>query len=339
MTTDRCLIIAEIGLNHNGQLDLARQSVEAAAKAGCDAVKFQNFKTEDFTQDRAQTFTYKSQGKEVTESFYDLCKRNEFKSEWMGELKSLSDELNVAFLSTPTSEEGIRTLKDAGCAYIKNGSDYLTHLPLLKAMADSGMHVIVSTGMADDDDIKSALGALAAALPERVTLLHCTSNYPTAPEDTNLKRMTALADRYGLPVGFSDHTAGWLAAVQAVTLGATMIEKHFTLDRNLPGPDHWFSSTPEEMTKLVAQVRLAETSLGRADIRPADGEMAIRDEFRIGLVAAKKIAAGSTLTEDMVAFRKPAKGLLPRDLPNYLGRRLGAEVDKEHPLSAEDFDE
>lgn len=338
MSDAKAMIIAEIGLNHNGELDLARRSIEAAAKAGCDAVKFQNFRTEDFIQDRARTLTYKSQGKEITESFFDLCKRNEFKPEWMGELKNLSDELGIIFLSTPTSEEGIQDLKTAGCAYVKNGSDYLTHLPLLKAMADSGMHIIVSTGMADDDDIKSALGALASALPDRVTLLHCTSNYPTAPEDTNLRRMTAMADRYNLPVGFSDHTEGWQAALQAVTLGAVMIEKHFTLDRNLPGPDHWFSSTPEEMTELVRKVRIAETSLGRADIKPADGEMAIRDEFRIGLVAARELAAGSTLTEDMVAFRKPAKGLLPRDLPDYLGRRLAAAVDKEQPLRHEDFE-
>lgn len=338
MSEARSMIIAEVGLNHNGELDLARRSIEAAAKAGCDAVKFQNFRTEDFIQDQTRTLTYKSQGKEVTESFYELCKRNEFKPEWMGELKSLSDDLGLTFLSTPTSEEGIRDLKDAGCKYVKNGSDYLTHLPLLRAMADSGMHVIVSTGMADDDDITSALGALGPALPDRVTLLHCTSNYPTAPENANLRRMTALADRYGLAVGFSDHTEGWQAMVQAVTLGAVMIEKHFTLDRNLPGPDHWFSSTPEEMAKLVNEVRRAEACLGDATIKPAKGEMAIRDEYRIGLIATRDLAAGDSLTEDMVAFRKPGRGLLPRDLPDYLGRRLSAAVEKEHPLSAGDFE-
>jgi len=331
------MIIAEVGLNHNGELALARRSIEAAAKAGCDAVKFQSFQTEDFIRNRAQTLTYKSQGKKVTESFFELCKRNEFKREWISELKNLSDELGTTFLSTPTSEAGIEDLKNAGCKYVKNGSDYLPHLPLLRAMADSGMHVIVSTGMADDDDIKAALGALAPALPDRVTLLHCTSNYPTAPEDINLRRMTALADRYNLPTGFSDHTEGCRAAVQAVSLGAVVIEKHFTLNRDLPGPDHWFSSNPEEMSELVREVRIAETSLGHSDIRPADGEMAVRDEFRIGLVAVRDLAAGSVLQKDMVAFRKPAKGLLPRNLPDYLGRRLAKAVKKEHPFSAEDF--
>lgn len=339
MTPSKCFIIAEIGLNHNGEFDLARRSVEAAAKAGCDAVKFQNFRTEDFIRDRAQTFTYKSQGKEVTESFYELCKRNEFKPEWMGELSELAKKLGMEFLSTPTSEEGIRDLKNAGCSYVKNGSDYLTHLPLLRMMAESGMAVIVSTGMADDRDIDAALGALKPALPDRVTLLHCTSNYPTTPENTNLRRMTALRERYGLPVGFSDHTEGWQAAVQAVTLGATMIEKHFTLDRDLPGPDHWFSATPNEMAELVNEVRRAESCLGDAAIKPAKGEMATRNEYRIGLVAAKDLAAGDSLTEDMVAFRKPAHGLLPRDLPNYLGRRLAGPVVKEQTLCQEDFEE
>lgn len=338
MSTNNCFIIAEVGMNHNGDLDLARQSIEAAAEAGCSAVKFQNFRTEDFIQDKELTYTYESQGQEVTEPFFELCKRNEFQKEWMPELFQLSKSLGMEFLSTPSSNEGIQDLVDAGCNYVKNGADALTHLPLLRAMAESGMHVIISTGMAYEEDIDSALEALSSALPDKLTLLHCTSNYPTTPENTNLLRMVALRERYKLPVGFSDHTHGWQAAVQAVSLGAIMIEKHFTLSHDLPGPDHWFSSTPSEMKELVSQVRTAEKCLGSPDICPADGEMPVRDEFRLGLIAAMDLKAGAKLSEDMLAFRKPAKGLLPRDLPNYLNRTLIRDIKKDTPVFAGDFD-
>jgi N,N'-diacetyllegionaminate synthase len=337
MTDTKCFIIAEIGMNHNGKLDLARKSIEAAADAGCSAVKFQNFRTEDFIQDTSLTYTYESQGQEITEPFFELCKRNEFKKEWLPELRDLSEKAGMAFLSTPSSQEGIDDLAQAGCKYVKNGADALTHLPLLRAMAESGMHVIISTGMAYEQDIDSALEALAPALPDNVTLLHCTSNYPTKSEDTNLLRMISLRERYKLPTGFSDHTHGWQAAVQAVTLGAVMIEKHFTVSHDLAGPDHWFSSTPAEMKELVDQVRKAEICMGRPDIRPADGEMPVRDEFRLGLVAADDLKAGAKLSEDMVAFRKPAKGLLPRDLADYLGRFLVVDIKKDAPIHAGDF--
>ena len=330
-------MIAEIGMNHYGQLGLARNSVEAAGAAGCDAVKFQNFRTEDFIQDKSLTYTYESQGKTVTEPFFDLCKRNEFQKEWIPELCNLSEEFGMEFLSTPSSEKGISDLAEAGCKFVKNGADALTHLPLLRAMAESGMHVIVSTGMAYEDDIDSALNALAPALPNRLTLLHCTSNYPTKPEDTNLRRMLSLKDKYGLPVGFSDHTCGWQAAVQAVTLGAVSIEKHFTLDHNLPGPDHWFSSNPAEMKELVSQVRQAEICMGLPDIQPATGELPVRDEFRLGLIAARNLKAGEELDEEMVVFRKPAKGLLPRDLPIYLGRVLKSDINKDDPIFEKNF--
>lgn len=337
MSAKSCFIIAEVGMNHNGRLDLARQSIEAAATAGCNAVKFQNFHTEDFIQDRKITYTYESQGRQVTESFFELCKRNELDPAWISELQALCAKLGVEFLSTPGSEESLRELISAKCRFVKNGSDYLTHLPLLRMMAETDMHLIISTGMAYEEDISSAIEALKPALPDRVTLLHCTSNYPTAPEDTNLRRMVALKEKYGLPVGYSDHTVGWQAAVQAVTLGAEMIEKHFTLSHDLPGPDHWFSSTPDEMAELVRHVRLAEKRMGRPDLRPADGEMATRNEYRLGLVAIRDLPAGATLAEDMIAIRKPGKGLLARDLPDYLGRMLAVDVAKDRPLYAKDF--
>jgi len=331
-------IIAEIGLNHNGDYEIARQSVTRAAEIGCDAVKFQNFNTEDFIQDRSQLFTYRSQGREITEPFYDLCKRNEFKREWLSPLKDLCDTLNIEFLSTPTSFEGIEDLRKLGCTYVKNGSDYLTHIPLIKAMADSGMTVILSTGMADLADIEAAIDALGDACPEKAALLHCTSAYPTPAEDVNLNKIPALAERFGLHVGFSDHTEGYVSAVQAVTLGARILEKHFTLDHNFEGPDHWFSSEPEEMAELVSQVRMAEQRLGSAEIRPAKIEYETRDEYRIGVVADGDLKAGQVLHREDIAFRKPCRGILPRDLEQYLGRSLINGVSRNQPLQPDDFE-
>lgn len=332
-----CAVIAEIGLNHNGDFDLACRSVIAAAGAGADAVKFQNFRTEDFLIDRSMTFAYKSGGRTVTEPFFDLCKRNEFQREWLGPLMELCHEHGVEFISTPTSEDGVRDLVEAGCRYIKNGSDYLTHTPLLRLMAETGLTVIVSTGMADADDIDSAMEAVAPAMPDRVVLLHCTSSYPTSPENTNLRRMLTLRDRYSVPVGFSDHTEGWEASAQAVSLGATMVEKHFTLDRDLPGPDHWFSATPDELAIMVREIRRAESRMGKADLTPAQSEITTKDEWRIGVVAARALAPGEVLSQEDVTFRKPAKGILPRDLERWLGQRLTVAVAINEPLCPEHF--
>ena len=221
---NKTFIVSEIGLNHNGDYELACKSVIAAAEAGSDAVKFQSFKTEDFVRNNKELFTYKSQGKEITEPFYDLCKRNEFKREWLKPLKVLCADLDVEFISTPTSEEGVEDLRAAGCRYVKNGSDYLTHVSLIEAMSKSGMVVILSTGMAYRSDVDAAITALGDAYPKRTILLHCTSAYPTEPKDVNLNRMILLRENYKTTVGFSDHTEGFEASVQAVTLGAKVIE-------------------------------------------------------------------------------------------------------------------
>lgn len=321
-----CFIIAEIGLNHNGRYELAREAIEVAAGIGVNAVKFQNFKTEDFLTDRTILYTYKNRGKEISEPLYDICKRSEFKREWIAPLKGLCDELGIEFISTPTSEEGVKDLVDSGVKFIKNGSDYLTHIPLLRFMGATGLTVILSTGMAYKEEIDEAVSAVSQCGKSQVILLHCTSNYPAKDTDVNLNRMVALRDRYGLPVGFSDHTEGWMAAVQAVTLGARVLEKHFTLDHDLAGPDHWFSSTPDEMETLVQEVRRAEMRMGGREIVPAYGELSIRDEYRLGLVAKRDLKPGEILTYEDVAFRKPARGLLPKHLDEYLGRPLSEPV-------------
>ena len=223
-----CAIIAEIGLNHNGDYQLAMDSIVAAAKAGATAVKFQNFVTEDFLSDKSILHTYRDRDKEITEPLFDICKRSEFNKEWLPSLIELCESLGIIFLSTPTSKAGVDDLIECGVRYIKNGSDYLSHLPLLKYMASTGATIIISTGMAYKEDIDDAVNAILEVQPDKskLVVLHCTSSYPTPIEDVNLDKIQTLRDRYQVSVGFSDHTVGWISAVQAVTLGAKVIEKH-----------------------------------------------------------------------------------------------------------------
>lgn len=332
-----CFVAAEVGINHNGELSLAKEMVHAAAEAGADSVKFQNYRTDDFLSDRSLTYTYKSQGREVTEPQWDMFKRCELKPGWVGELKQECDRAGVIFFSTPTSEDGVRELVEAGAALLKNGSDYLTHAPLLEFMGTTGIPIVISTGMADQQDVDDALAAVGRGGKSDVVLLHCTSSYPTEAEDTNLSRMVTLRERYRVPVGFSDHTEGWVAGVQAVTLGASFFEKHFTLDRNLAGPDHWFSSTPDELRELVRNLRAAETRLGSASLQPAGSEAGSRRDYRLSIVAARDLREGEVLTREMVAYRRPGTGLPPRELEQLLGRRLRTGVLKGTPLQSDHF--
>ena len=336
---DQSLIIAEVGLNHNGNYELARESVIAAAKAGADAVKFQNFLTEDFLSDKSILHTYKDGNKEITEPLFDICKRSEFKVEWLPALIKLCDELGVVFLSTPTSENGVDDLISHGVKYIKNGSDYLSHIPLLKYMASTDATIIISTGMAYQEEIDDAVNAILSVQPNKskLVILHCTSSYPTSPENVNLKKIQTLQDRYQVSIGFSDHTEGWEAAVQAVTLGATVVEKHFTLDKNLPGPDHWFSSDYEEFKELVQQIRLAESRMGMSALEPANSEIQVRDQWRLGLVWDKNIIVGSNITTKDIVIRKPATGLRPKELDFVIGCKAVRNCKKGEPVLKTDY--
>jgi len=340
------MVIAEIGLNHNGSFGLAVDSVHAAIEAGCDAVKFQTFATEDFLRDKTLQLSYVSRGQQISESFYDLCKRLEFRSEWLVPLKELCDKERVQFISTPTSIKGIRDLVAVGCEYVKNGSDFLGHLGLLEEMARSGMHVIVSTGMANIDDIYAALEALNEARPERVTVLHCTSSYPTQPEHVNLRRMVSLRDTFGVDVGFSDHTVGAAAAIQAVTLGAKIIEKHFTMSHDLEGPDHWFSADPEEMRKLVDGIRAAEVRMGIGEILPAVSERSTMLEYRLWVVSEEDVEPGTLLADVKYSFQKISGGgrreidklIRPKDVARYECMKIRNPLKAGEPFLEDDFE-
>jgi len=324
----RAFLVAEIGINHNGDMSLAEGMIAAAAQAGADAVKFQNYRTEDFLADKSLTYTYTNQGREVTESQFEMFKRAELSSFNLKRLRKCCDSEGVEFLSTPTSIQGVDDLAEAGATWLKNGSDYLGHLPLIRYMARSGIPTILSTGMAAEREIAEAVEAFRAAGGRDLVLLACTSAYPTPPEFLHLRRITSLKWKFDCPSGFSDHSSGCEAAVAAVCVGACMVEKHFTTDRNLPGPDQWFSSTPAEFSELVRRVRAAETMLGCGDLKPATAELAARETFRLSCTASRDLPAGTLIQLADIAFRRPATGLPPSQADLLVGRSLNVPLRK-----------
>ncbi len=300
-----CFLAAEVGINHNGDLNLAHRCIDAAADAGADAVKFQNYHTEDFLSDRSLTHEYVSQGKTVVEPQYDMFKRCELAPARLRELREHCDRRGVIFFSTPMSEKGIGELIEVGSPLLKNGSDCLVHLPLIRAMARTGLPTVISTGMATLEDVKDAVEAFRQAGGRDLILLHCTSAYPTPPEDVHLRKIAALSAAFDCAVGLSDHTDGTVAAIGAVALGACMIEKHFTLDKRLPGPDHRFSADPREFRSLIESVRTMEKNMGSAELKPAASEELGRRDYRLSCVAARELPAGHRLAADDIAFRRP----------------------------------
>ena len=332
-----CFLAAEIGINHNGDMALAHREIDAAAASGADGVKFQNYHTEGFLSDRSLTYEYISQGKTVVESQFDMFKRCELRPEALRELREHCDDCGVVFFSTPMDEDGVAELVRERVTLLKNGSDCLGHLPLIRSMARTGLPTVISTGMSTREDIDDAVQAFREAGGRDLILLHCTSAYPTPAADVNLRKIPALAEAYDCLVGFSDHTDGIVAAVGAVTLGACFIEKHFTLDKNLPGPDHRFSADPAEFRALVDAVRFVECSLGSAELEPAAAEEIGRREYRLSCVAARDLRAGQTLAIEDIAFHRPGNGLPPKMVNELVGRVTGKPIKCGSLLASEDL--
>lgn len=332
------LIAVEVGLNHNGDPELAHRMVDSAADAGADAVKFQNYRTEDFLADKEITYEYVSSGKTVVETQYEMFKRYELPASVWRELKDHCEQRNVIFFSTPTGFDGLQQLVDLGAPLLKNGSDYLLHLPLIEAMARTGIPTVLSTGMATLDEVAAAVEAFRGAGGRDLVLLHCTSSYPTPPGEVHLRKIQTLADAFDCPIGLSDHTDGTIAALGAVALGACFIEKHFTLDKTLEGPDHRFSADAAELEELVRGVRTLEANLGHAEVGPTPSEEIGRRDYRLSCVAARDLEAGHRVDRDDIAFSRPGTGVPPGDLESLLGRTLKQSVTAGTPFREIDFD-
>lgn len=334
--TSPCFVVAEIGINHNGDMSLAKEMIDAAQEAGADSVKFQNYHVQDFLRDKSLTYSYIFQGKPVTESMWEMFKRYELTETQLVELKEYCDQKNILFHSTPTGSESLKALLDMKVAVLKNGSDFLGHLPLIREFGMSGLPTVLSTGMATLKEIAEACQVFYETGNRQLILLHCTSSYPAPAESMNLRRLTTLKESFGCLVGFSDHSEGSTAALGAVAMGSVWVEKHFTIDKNLPGPDHRFSSNKEEFKALVKQLRLLEKQKGTPEIQPTEDEKSSRQSFRLSCVASRDFSEGHILSEKDIVFCRPGNGIAPKNKSYLMGARLRISV-KEGDLITSDI--
>ena len=321
-----CFIIAEAGVNHNGDLSLAKSLVECAAESGADAVKFQTFKAEKVISPSAPKAAYQKATTGEGESQLEMVRKLELSYNEFRALYHYCQEKNIIFLSTPFDEGSADFLEDLGVAAFKIPSGEITNLPFLAHLAQKGKPLILSTGMSTLGEVETAVDVIRNCGTPPLALLHCVSNYPADPADANLRAMRTLQAAFVLPVGFSDHTLGIEVPLAAVALGACMIEKHFTLDRTLLGPDHRASLEPDELEAMVVGIRKVENALGDGQKRPATSEADTASVARRSLVAAQDIPAGTTLTAAMIAIRRPGTGLPPAMWDWVIGRRSRVHI-------------
>jgi N,N'-diacetyllegionaminate synthase len=325
-----CYIIAEAGVNHNGSEEMAMQLVDAAVTAGADAVKFQTFKAEKLVSPKARKAAYQEAQTGEGDQFA-MLKALELSDEAHQRLATYCSEQGIEFLSTPFDEESADFLIALGCRRLKVPSGELTNAPFLRFLAAKGLPMILSTGMATLDEVAEAVALInrvreeqgfSEPLAEVLTLLHCTSNYPTPLQDVNMRAMQTLAEAFHLPVGYSDHTAGTFVAPIARALGAEVFEKHFTLDRALPGPDHAASLEPEELAQMVRAIRDTDLLLGSPDKRPSGPELEVRIAARRSVTLSVDAPAGTALTPEMLTLMRPGDGIPPAELESVVGRSL-----------------
>ena len=322
----RCFVIAEAGVNHYGSIDAACQLVDVACDARADAVKFQTFTAESLVTPDAPKAAYQLQRTSAAESQLDMLRGLELSKELHRTLFDYCGTRGILFLSTPFDEESADFLDALGVPAFKISSGELTNLPLLDHIARKHKPIILSTGMASLGEVEVAVDTIAHAGNPRLALLHCVSAYPADPCEVNLRAIKTLAEAFQLPVGYSDHTLGQDVALAAVALGASILEKHFTLSRDLPGPDHQASLEPDELTALVRAVRTIEAAFGDGRKAPVPSEASTAAVARKSLVAAADIPAGAVIAAEAIAVRRPGTGLSPAMLPHVVGRTARVRI-------------
>jgi N-acetylneuraminate synthase len=322
MTPHRTLVIAEAGVNHNGDLQLAKQLVDAAAAAGADVVKFQTFQASQLATERAEQAAYQQQALGQSQSQLTMLQQLELMPEQHSQLIEHCQQRSIEFLSTAFDPPSIELLASLQLKRWKIPSGEITNLPYLRQIGAQGQLVIISTGMANLGELEAALAVLEQAGTPRsqITVLHCTTEYPAPPEEVNLRAMQTIAQSFGVAVGYSDHTDGIAVPIAAVAMGATVIEKHLTLDRNLPGPDHKASLEPEEFAAMVRGIRTIEQALGDGIKRPTASEQANLPVVRKSLVAARPIRAGELFSEANLTAKRPGSGISPMQWDAWIGR-------------------
>ncbi len=326
---NKVFVIAEAGVNHNGQMDLAFKLVDAAIEAGADAVKFQSFKADKSVSRHAPTAAYQIKTTAKNESQFNLLKRLELDYEAHIKLKKYCDEKGILFLSSPFDLDSIDNLNKIGLDIFKIPSGEITNLPYLKKIGQLNKKIIMSTGMADLSEVKDALGILISSGTdkEKITVLHCNTEYPSPFEDVNLKAMLTIRDELGVKVGYSDHTLGIEVPIAAVVLGAEVIEKHFTFDKNMDGPDHKTSLEPNELKAMISSIRNIEKSLGDGVKRPSPSEMKNKPIVRKSIVAARNIKAGEAFSEENITVKRPGIGISPMKWDEIIRGRASRDYD------------
>lgn len=312
-------IIAEAGVNHNGDMNLAKRLIDAAKSAGADAVKFQTFKAKDLVSKAAPKAGYQKLTAETDEGQLEMLERLELSHSNFKDLHGYCEEKGILFLSSAFDLDSIDVLEKLDMPVYKVPSGEITNLPYLIKIAGTGKPVIISTGMSDLDEVESAIEALRDHGAGKITLLHCNTQYPTPFEDANLKAMLTLKERFGLAVGYSDHTLGIEAPIAAAALGATVIEKHFTLDKTLKGPDHRASLDPLELKAMVTSVRNIEAALGDGIKRPSVSENTNKEAVRKSIVARRNIVKGEIFTQENLTVKRPGNGISPMRWFEVLG--------------------
>ena len=335
--TSKVFIIAEAGVNHNGSLDLAYQLIDVAKEAGADAVKFQTFKAENVVSRLADKAEYQKKTTGADKSQLEMIKKLELSFEGFVKLKKYCDKKGIMFLSTPFDHQSIDFLYDLVDIY-KIPSGEITNHPYLKHITAKNKPIIMSTGMANLGEVEEAINTIRSVNSKaKISLLHCTTNYPTPYEEVNLKAMQTLAVAFKLPVGYSDHTLGIEAPVAAVAMGAKIIEKHFTLDKKLPGPDHKASLEPDELKEMVKAIRNIEMALGGGIKKPNKSEIEIMKVARRSLIATRDIKVGETIKESDIAIKRPGVGILPKFKDIIIGMKLINGIRQDEPFRWENF--
>ena len=319
----KTFIIAEAGVNHNGSMEIAKKLVDVAAEARVNAVKFQTFKAKNIVTKFAQKAEYQKETTSASKTQLEMVKRLELDVNAHEKLMVYCRGEEMMFLSTPFDLESIELLNKLGVEIFKIPSGEITNLPYLRKIGGLKKKIILSTGMADMREIENALDILmgAGTPKDSITVLHCNTEYPTPMEDVNLKAMLVIRDTFGVNIGYSDHTSGIEVPIAAVALGAAVIEKHFTLDKNMDGPDHKASLEPKELKTMVNAIRTIEKAMGDGIKRPSPSELRNKPVVRKSIVAARDINKGNIFTEDNITVKRPGTGVSPMEWDSIIGRK------------------
>lgn len=337
MNKDKVLIIAEAGVNHNGDLGLAFQMIDSAIKAQVDAIKFQYYVSENLVTHELSMSTYQIENMGKKLSQFEMLRQYELKKEDLKQLVKYAERKNIMLIATPFDRESVDTLLELNCPYLKVDSGSITNHPFLEYVARKGIPLIVSTGASTMEEVREAVGAIERHNRD-LTLLHCTAMYPAPYDCVNLLAMKEMIREFDYPIGYSDHTLGIEVAIAAVAMGAKVIEKHFTLDHSMEGPDHKASVEPDELARMVQGIRNIEEALGKPDKEPCEEEVRIMEKGRRSIIAAEDLKKGQKLTRDDIVIKRPGTGIQPKHFNDILGKTMLYDVAKDKPIQYSDIE-